>query len=238
MPITNRYRPRRSRSRRWLTPAGAGAVLRWRPSTSWPALVGVYCWVEQRIFELTGGWADRAGRRRDRPGGRPELEGLLGRGLQAARLRSPAAGPSGCRCGRAWTPARWWRRRPAPWRARSTTLASEPAPAARAGALVGAVLPLLAHGLRAHLRTASPVSEGPVMEVLVEARRESARGDPGRHGRPGWCLGAGLDVAAGLRAGIQRAFEGTPFSLLYAHLDSAITLSPQPTRAGNGRQLQ
>ncbi len=36
------------------------------------------------------------------------------------------------------------------------------------------MLPLLAEVYGAHLRAASPVSEGPVMEVLVEARRESA----------------------------------------------------------------
>ena len=79
-------------------------------------------------------------------------------------------------------------------------LASEPDPVARTDALVGAVLPLLAEVYGAHLRAASPACEGPVMEVLVEARRESVAEVRGGTAILGGAPGQGSDVACGLRA--------------------------------------
>jgi hypothetical protein len=78
----------------------------------------------------------------------------------------------------------------------------------RAEALVGAVLPLLRGVYEAHLRAASPVSEGPVMEVLVEARRKSAAEIRGGQAILG-ALPEGPEGGEKLRAEIERAFEGT-----------------------------
>ena len=54
------------------------------------------------------------------------------------------------------------------------TLAAAPDGLLWAGALVATVLPRVGGVYEAHLRTGSPVSEGSVLEVLVEACRELA----------------------------------------------------------------
>jgi hypothetical protein len=85
-------------------------------------------------------------------------------------------------------------------------LATEPDAGARVVALAGAVLPLLRDTYAAHLRAASPVSEGPVMEVLARAQRELA-GDI----RTGDILIAGLAPgrvpAANYGAAFEQAFD-------------------------------
>jgi hypothetical protein len=181
-----------------------GAHAGWRPIDELAALVGVYCWVERRIFEVTGGWATgpagtdgvapelrvfwaAASRRHGVLAGRWAERLPVRAGVDPAALVAPPAGPLA---------------------GALEALASEPDPGARADALVGAVLPLLAEVYGAHLRSASPVSEGPVMEVLVEARRESAAEIRGGTAVLG-ALSQGSDVSAGLRAGIEQAFEGT-----------------------------
>ena len=95
---------------------GVGGVGRWlrrRPPRGRGAgidelagLVGAYCWVENRIFEVSGAWAT------DGP-----VTPVTGRDAGAAGSGAPAcpgvtgcwrpAGPSGCRCGPASTPRRW-----------------------------------------------------------------------------------------------------------------------------------
>ena len=180
----------------------------WRTIDELAGLVGAYCWVEHRIFELTGAWATR-------PGVSEEADAAGGAELRvfwAATSRRHGA-----------LAARWAERLPVragvdaaalvtapagPLAGALGTLAAEPDPGARTDALVGSVLPLLATVYGAHLGTASPVSEGPVMEVLVEARRESAAEVRGGTA----ILGAfppGSEGAARLRAGIEQAFEGT-----------------------------
>ncbi len=180
------------------------APVGWRAIDELAGLVGHYCWLEQQIFEVTGGWAAGPG-----PTGGPEAElrvfwaaasrrhGALAvrwaerlpvrAGVDAAGLVAAPAGPLAGALG---------------------TLASERDGGSRAEALVGAVLPLLERVYGAHLRTASPVSEGPVMEVLVEARRESVAEIRG--GRAILeAVAEGPQRSGELRAGIERAFEST-----------------------------
>ena len=95
MPITNRYRSsalggagRGGRCLRLTSPRGPGAA-----STNSPQLIGAYCWVENRIFEISGVWATAPD---DGPRRRP--------GAVAARLvRRPVAAtrPAGAPLGRA-----------------------------------------------------------------------------------------------------------------------------------------
>ena len=185
--------------------ADAATGADWRTIDQLAGLVGAYCWVEHRIFELTGAWATgpsgagtageaelrvfwaAASRRHGALAGRWAERLPVRAGVDAAALVAAPAGPL---------------------RGAFGTLAAEPDPGARAHALVGAALPLLAAVYGAHLETASPVSEGPVMEVLVEARRESAAEVRGGTA----VLGALVEVSEGaarLRAEIERAFEGT-----------------------------
>ena len=147
---------------------------------------------------------DRAGPHRRARG---RAEGLLGRRLQAARGAGRALG--GAAAVRAGVDAAGAVAAPAgPLAGALGTLASEPDGGACAEALVGVVLPLLERVYGAHLRTASPVNEGPVMEVLVEARRESAAEIRG--GRAILeAVGEGAERSGELRAGIERAFEST-----------------------------
>jgi len=176
----------------------------WRGIDGLEELVGTYCWVEHRIFELTGRWATG-------PGGTDEDEAELRVFWAAASRRHGALA------------GRWAERLPVrvgvdpaglvtapagPLAEALETLAAEPEGMVRAEALVGAVLPLLRAVYETHLRTASPVSEGPVMEVLVEARRESAAEIRGGQAILG-ALSEGPEGGEKLRSEIERAFEGT-----------------------------
>ncbi len=148
-----------------------------RSRTSWRGIealgesVGGYCWLEGRIFELTGGWATATGDDAFSPETRVFFAAVSRRhGVLAERWAArlpvragvdPAVlvvSPPGLPPGVA-----------APL---SETTPGEVAGAGRRlGALVDVVLPWLAGEYGAHLEVASPVSEAPVMEVLVEARR-------------------------------------------------------------------
>ena len=176
----------------------------WRGIDGLAGLVGTYCWVEHRIFELIGRWATG-------PGGTDEGEAELRVFWAAASRRHGALA------------GRWAERLPVragvdraglvtapagPLAGALETLAAEPEGLVRAEALVGAVLPLLRGAYEAHLRAASPVSEGPVMEVLVEARRKSAAEIRGGQAILG-ALPEGPEGGEKLRAEIERAFEGT-----------------------------
>ena len=105
MPITNRYRSSALRGVRGWPEAERRHRGRGGASTSWPALVGAYCWVENRIFEISGAWATGAGRgptagsTRRCGSGAPACPGATG-------CWRPA-GPSGCRCGPASTRPPW-----------------------------------------------------------------------------------------------------------------------------------
>ncbi len=142
--------------------SGAGS---WR----WARLVGGYCRLERRLFELTGGWATATG------DGAPSAEtrvffaavsrrhGLLAE-RWAARLpvrsgidpSALVADPPGL---------------PRELAAHLSDSAEAAGPRGRLAALVEVLLPWFAGVYEAHLAEASPVSEAPVMEVLVAARR-------------------------------------------------------------------
>jgi hypothetical protein len=146
-------------------PASAG----WRTIDDLAGLVGAYCWVEHRIFEVTGSWASEPAR--------------LDMGLDELRVWCAASGRRhGALAGR------WAERLPV--RAGVDRVALVEAPArpvgladslgelaatkdlvAGVGALVATVLPWLDGIYAAHLDAASPVSEASVIETLVEARR-------------------------------------------------------------------
>ncbi len=177
----------------------------WRRIDELAGLVGAYCWVEHRIFELAGAWATGfAG----------------GDGERAAELRVWCAAASRRHGALA---ARWAERLPVRAGVDPGELVRAPAgPLAGAlealaggsggpdhvGALVTTVLPRVGGVYGAHLGSASPVSEGSVLEVLVEARRVLA-GEI----RGGRALVEGLpgvaEQGARLGEGIERAFDAT-----------------------------
>ena len=219
-------------------------------STSWPALVGHYCWLERRIFELTGAWAGRGGPGRS-PSGRPTGDAGCWwpaaprwppgprHGLAPACGRAGARG--GCRCGPGSTPAPWSGAPSDELAGRSTASGRWPMPRSAVGVLVGGRAAL------AGTRSTWPIwprltgHEAPVAEVLVEARPDCAGGDTGAGRSVVRNLGDGTECSAERRRSgdaFERGLSTTrAFSLLYAHLDSPITLSPQPRNARNGRQL-
>ena len=178
----------------------------WRGIDELAELVGAYCWVEHRVFELAGAWAS----------------GGAGGGdvARSAELRVWCAAASRRHGALA---ARWAERLPVRAGVDPAELVRAPAgPLAGAlealaggseglghvGALVATVLPRVGGVYGAHLGSASPVSEGSVLEVLVEARRVLA-GEI----RGGKALLEGLPGAAeqGARLGeaIERAFDAT-----------------------------
>ena len=144
----------------------------WRSIEDLAGLVGAYCWIEQRIFEVTGRWATAPEPAED--------------GSAALRVWSAATSRRhGALAGR------WADRLPV--RAGVDQGALVVAPAAPEGlaeafeqlgatreltggvsALVETVLPWVGGLYGAHLGCATPAAEGSVMEVLVEARREGA----------------------------------------------------------------
>ena len=144
----------------------------WRSIDDLAALVGAYCWLEHRLFELTGRWATEPAD----PGGTEAIP-AEGRVWCAASSRRHGA-----------LAGRWAEHMPVRAGVDVTALVMAPegplAPAleeletnwAIGGfcLLVQSVLPWLDGVYAAHLDQASPVSEAPVVEVLVEARRAAA----------------------------------------------------------------
>ena len=177
----------------------------WRGIDELAGLVGVYCWVENRIFEVSGAWATEAGQ--DQGGLEPALRvwcagvsrrhGLLAAswaerlpvraGVDAAALVTAPAGPLAGALG-----------------------AMAATPDARVGVetLVQSVFPRLRAIYGLHRRTASPVSEGSVLEVLAAAQQDlTAEISTGRgllQGGPG-----ALTRDAALGPQIERAFAET-----------------------------
>ena len=184
----------------------AAATPVWRGIDELAELVGAYCWVEHRIFELAGAWAAGPADGED--------------SASAAEVRVWCAAASrrhGALAGR-WCehlpvragvdPAELVRAPAGTLATALDALAAEPEGLVRTRALVEAVLPRVGGAYEAHLRTASPVSEGSVMELLVAARRELA-GEI----RDGTALLDGLPQGAGpvqeLAGAIERAFDST-----------------------------
>jgi hypothetical protein len=145
--------------------------LGWRGIDELAALVGYYSWLEARLFELTGRWATapaREGAAPDAPG--DELRVWC---AAASRRHGDLA-------------ARWAERLPVRAGVDAGALVVAPS-GALAGALdaleaeeelaegvavlVGTVLPRVGEVYRQHAAVALPVSEAPVLEILVEARR-------------------------------------------------------------------
>ena len=144
----------------------------WRTIDQLAALVGAYCWVEHRLFEVTGAWATGSGAQDD--------------GGAALRVWSAATSR------RHGALAGHWAER-LPVRAGVDPAALVVAPSEPAGlpgafeelasakelvvgvsALVETVLPWVGGVYGSHLAVATPVSEASVMEVLVEARRDGS----------------------------------------------------------------
>jgi hypothetical protein len=143
----------------------------WRDIDELAALVGAYSWVENRIFEICGLWATAPG-----PAGGAALDPPLRVWCAGVSRRHGALA------------VRWAERIPLRAQAdRGALLVNPPdgpltgvldalgaGPDARVGVatLVGSVLPGVQGVYAAHLRTASSVSEAPVLEVLAGAHRD------------------------------------------------------------------
>jgi hypothetical protein len=179
----------------------------WRGIDELAALVGAYSWVENRIFEVSGVWATAPGR----------ADGAA----LAPALRVWCAGVSR-RHGE--LAVRWAERLPlrahvdggallvtaptGPLAGALDALAAGPDARVGVATLVGSVLPGVQGVYGAHLRTASSVSEAPVLEVLAGAHRELA--DEIRRGDA--LLEASADRLtrdAALGAEFERAFSET-----------------------------
>jgi hypothetical protein len=165
----------------------------WRTIGQLAELVGAYCWVERRLFALTGEWASA-------PEGEAETRLFF---ATASRRHAELA-------------QRWCDRLPVRAGVERAALISPPAPAAaaldrlqaepgargRLAGLVGVVLPRLVAAYGDHLSHASPVSEGPVLAVLGPARRtgseeiESGLALLERLSGPGGATGIGAEGAA------------------------------------------
>jgi hypothetical protein len=143
----------------------AEADIEFRTIEGLAALVGSYCWAEHAVFELVGSWATA-----------PEV-------ASAPEVRVWCAAVSRRHGDLA---ARWATHLPVRAGVDPGALVTAPSgglAVALGGlggdgsvrvdlvALVEVVLPGLVEAYERHLATASPVSEGPVMELLVEARR-------------------------------------------------------------------
>ncbi len=148
-------------------PAAGGAG--WRDIDTLGALVGAYCWIEQLIFGVTGSWASGPGE----AGGDAGAEARVWCAVASRRhgeLAERWAGRLPARAG--VDAAALVQAPPGPLADAFAELVALPDAAVGMAALVEAVLPGLDAVYAAHLETASPVCEAPVMEVLTGARRE------------------------------------------------------------------
>jgi hypothetical protein len=144
----------------------------WRTIDELAALVGAYCWLEHRIFEVTGAWATAPGpvdaevaelrvwsastsRRHGALAGRWAERLPVRAGVESAALVTAPDGPEGLA------------------EAFEELAATKELEVGVAG-LVETVLPWVGGVYGSHLAVAAPVSEASVMEVLVEARREGS----------------------------------------------------------------
>jgi hypothetical protein len=178
----------------------------WRGIDGLAGLVGAYCWVENRVFQLSGTWATAPGRAGE-PGLDPALRvwcaGVSRRhgelavrwagrlpfraGVDRAALVGPPNGPLA---------------------GALEALAAVPDTRVAVAALADTVLPRLLGVYGAHLASATPVSEGPVLEVLVGAHRDLA-GEISRGGSLLQGSTEGLTRDGALEVEIERAFDQT-----------------------------
>jgi len=189
------------------TVAAGGA---WRGIDELDRLVGAYCWVEHRIFELTGAWASA-----HCDGAAAETESAAGLEAERRVWCAAVSGHHGTLAG-CWAerlPVRAGVDRAAlvtapdgPLAGALDALGAEPDLGAGVAVLVQTVLPRLEATYLAHLRAATAVSEAPVMEVLAGAQRLLA-GEI-RGGRP-LVEGFGTQPEPGARLGelFEQAFE-------------------------------
>ena len=144
----------------------------WRGIDELAGLIGAYCWVENRIFELSGAWA--TGASGSPAGGLPPALRVwcasLSRrhGLLAARWAERLPVRAGVdRSALVCAP-------PGPLVGAFHALAAAPDALVGAAAMVEAVLPCLQAVYEVHGQTATPVSEGSVLQVLAGAHRDLA----------------------------------------------------------------
>ncbi len=183
-----------------LDPAG----LTWRGIEEQALLVGSYCWMEQRVFAVTGSWAGRTG-------GAAELH------VWCAAVSRRHGALAGC----------WAERLPVRAGVDPTSLVEAPSASvaealgaladettdtvAGVETLVGVLLPRLSGIYGAHLRSASPVAEAPVMEVLAGARRvmegEIRGGRSLLEGFPDRLEGKGAELGSKVGERVERAFD-------------------------------
>ena len=149
------------------------AAKAWRGIDELAELVGVYCWVENRIFEICGAWASAPDKIAD-PDPDPDPDPALRVWCAAVSRRHGLLA------------ARWAERLPVRAGVDAAALvAAPPGPlsdaldalgtgadlSAGVAALVQTVLPRLQGVYAAHGHAATPVSEAPVLEVLAAAQR-------------------------------------------------------------------
>ena len=183
----------------------------WRGIDELARLVGAWCWTEQRVFEITGAWGSTV-----RPG--DDAGERLGSGVPSLTLWCAAAARRHGDLARAWAD-----RLPVRAGVDRAALVTPPAAALAAdldtlgalpvglegfAVLVEAVLPGLRRVYADHLATASPVSEGPVIELLVGAGTVLAGeiSDAGRLLAARWSGGHGAGpVVPALVAAFERS---------------------------------
>ena len=179
-----------------------GGTRHWRGIDELAGLVGAYCWVESRIFELSGAWACDEGAGLE-PALRVWCAGVSRRhGALAARWAEQLPVRAGVdRAALVTAPA-------GPLAGALGAMAATPDAGVGVGTLVQTALPRLRAVYTQHRRTASAVSEGSVLEVLTAALQDlSAEIGGGRNllrGSPG-----GLQRDAALGPDVERAFAET-----------------------------
>jgi hypothetical protein len=178
----------------------------WRGIGELASLVGAYAWVEHRIFQLTGAWASAP----DRDAGAATEPALRVWCAAVSRHHGELAGRWAARLPtRAGVdPAALVAAPAGPLAGVLDALAAEPDLRAAVAAVVGAVLPRLDRAYLAHLASAPPVCEAPVIDVLAAAhhllRGEIQDGRPLTQGPAGV-----LDRGVALGDAYERAFEET-----------------------------
>jgi hypothetical protein len=178
-------------------------VAEWRTIGRLADRVGAYCWLERRLFEVTGAWAAGGGE----AAGKGEAAAVVF--LASASRRHGALAD------------RWRDRLPVRAGAdRSQLVVAPPGPlggvlealertdaavswADGVTALVDVVLPRVLATYGAHLGAAAPVCEGPVLAVLAAARLEGVvEGEVGRS------VVSGLGCSGDFSRELERKFGG------------------------------
>jgi hypothetical protein len=181
-----------------------GTGLVWRTIDELAELVGHYCWLENRIFEISGDWASA-------PAAADELHPALRvwcasvsrrHGLLAGRWAERLPVRAGVDAAALVIPP------PGPLQGALVALEAGADPHTRVTVLALVVLPGLQAVYAAHEHTAMAVNEGPALEVLAAARRTAAgeiRG--GRTLLEASARGLTRDTALGSE--LERAFAET-----------------------------